>query len=152
MAAVQGWRGRVTHNLVVATVHRWTLSWRADIFDATNMGQPLDVTAPTGGAGYAGGIMDVDVSLDAFYETGDDPFDTGAGTGACFVPGQIVACTLDLDTDDTISTRSFELDNVLVVTARNDASVRDITRVSLTGKLTVPRTVGASRLPVTFVN
>ena len=154
MPSVQGFRGSATISGVFFTVHRWSVDWRADVFDATNMNQ----LTPLGRAMYRGGIMDVDISLDMFHETTDDPFNPALTTSV--IPGTfLTAVVLDLDFGNVVTTVAWAFTRVLVVSAREDVSVRDITRISVMGKYTVPRIASVNRVtaagaagPLTLAN
>lgn len=139
MPSVQGWRGQVRANELLLTTYRWSFDYRADIFDATNFNY-------FGGGQYASGLKDADVSLDCFYETSDDPFNPAARN---IRPGQVIEAYLDLDATLEQTNERIIVD-VLVVNVRMDVAVRDITRYSIMGKVSVYR-VDAPSAPLDSV-
>lgn len=141
MPAVQGWRGQARLANTVMTVHRWSMDWRADLHDVTSM-KPFNA-ASAGQAQFRGGIMDVDVSLDLFHDPAEDPFN--AGVANAIVPGATIAARLDLDSGNAVTSLSYLFPAVLVVSAREDSSVRDVARISVMGKVTVARLAAVAR-------
>ncbi len=145
MPSVQGYNGTVSVNAITLTAYRWSVDYRSDIFDVTNMEY-------FGGGQYLAGLVDVDVSIDCCWDTADDPFNTGL---ANIRPGQTADVILDFDntnflTVDGIQFTTALLDGfgVLIVSVRLDVSVRDVVRYSIAGKASGYRPRGVARTPI----
>jgi hypothetical protein len=141
MPAIQGYLGLIRSNQLNLTASRWSIDWRLDVFDATN----FDIDIPFGH--YVTGLADADVSAECFYETADDPFSDG---GRALVAGTQVDMRLTLDVTGLGTNLMMHLPTVLLTSVRTDTPVRDVIRVSVTGRFTSYRLHTAARTQPTL--
>lgn len=128
MAILSGYAGFVEmavvgSSLVSLQVTRWTVDWRVDAIDTSclrNHGWGI----------YTPGVTDFDVSLDAIYDTTDDPF-VPAGS-LSISPGSTFRAKLSLV--EANATLVFDFPRVLVMEVRIDDSIRDVLRYSVRGR------------------
>jgi len=130
MPAISGHHARVAINATNWRASRWSVDWKVDDFDTTTF-ENFNVGV------YTPGIYDYTISLDAFWDTIQNPFSAPLSMG----PGQSVSITIQYDK------ASWTFPNVLIVDCRNETSVRDVVRLSLTGKASGYSAVLAGVIP-----
>lgn len=123
MGAVAGYLARVRINSTNLRASRWSVAWKVDEFDTTTfenfgMGQ------------YTPGLLDFDISFDAFYDPLDNPFQPALS----LQPGLYASLQIIYDKTGLLSTGTWVFPNVLLCTVNNDTSPRDVIRFSVTAK------------------
>lgn len=124
MPAISGHHARVIIGNTNWRASRWSVDWKVDDFDTTTF-ENFDVGI------YTPGISDFTLSLDAFWDTSENPF----AAPLSLIPGETVYVTIQFDKDATLTAAEYQFPNVLVVDFRTEGSVRDVLRCSLTGKV-----------------
>lgn len=131
MAILAGFGGRITVNGTVLRAHHWSVDWKVEDFDIT--------TFENFGVGsYLPGLIDADVTFDAYYDTVDNPF----SAPIAIAPGTYDALVITYIKGNAAIT--WTLPNVLCVTVHSETGVRDVIRYTYTGKFSGTGTSGVA--------
>lgn len=133
MAAISGFGGSVLVGSATLPVGRWTVNIRGEMVDTSTFEHGLMHDYALVGREY-------EVTLDAFWDTNQNPFSTPlflvpGGTAPTQTSTQKVALTLRFCRADT-TTRIFSFVSFLVENVSVDSEVRGVVKYSLSGRAT----------------
>lgn len=96
----------------------WMVDYHADTIDVSNF-------KGVGWASYLGGVPDIDIRIDAIWDTTEDPFSPAVN----LQPGESVSLQLHLDPGD--ANRFYDIEDGVITEILNEQAVRDTIRYSI---------------------
>lgn len=134
MTAFAGFGGRITvgTGATVLRGYRWVVDWKADDFD-------VSCFENNAYGNYIAGLIDADVTIDAYWDTIDNPF----AAPMSIAPGANIGPLTILYTKSNGVSQLWNFANFLVVDVHNETNMHDVVRYTFHGKYfgTVPGTV-----------
>lgn len=124
MAVYSGKFARIQIGGVNLTSTRWTVNCKVDALDITTQ-------SDLGYGRYQGGVMDADISFEAFWDGTNNPFNVPS-----LKPNSTVAITIFVDRVNlpNAATQTFIFPEVFVESVSTDAEVRGMVKYTVSGK------------------
>lgn len=139
MAYIQGFRGTVQINTSTLHITRWQVHIRMSIIDVTNFVY-FDFAA------YAASLKDAEVTMDAIYDTDDDPFNINVDPNVR--PGNNIAATFVFDGTGVGNNAQWDFPSLVVLSVRHSHVVRDVSRFTITARPLIESSADVPLFPI----